>query len=187
MGVRTARLNPDDGRLAHLPLETLGAAREARLVVTSEGLYECFTHFVGGRTLPCLEEECAACGDRRPARYEAFLSAVWSGRKGHFIVRLTENAAADLLRAIPRPGSMRCHCVTLMRHGKRANGKLTATVETTPYEGSRLPAAPDLALHLSRIWRLEGLEVAGVPRLYVDQLKSLVDLCNEKGGSENAA
>lgn len=187
MGVRRTVLDPNEDQLPYLATVTLGAKAKGRAVITCDEAYECFTHFVGGRTLPCLEPECACCTAERPKRYEGFISLIWIVGRRHQLVRMTRNAMMQLKSQTTPSSSLRGRVVLLERKGGRSNGRVEVLVEPETIEVSRLPAKPDLEAHLARIWRVDGLDVTKDERAYVRQLSAFTEESIAKGRAQNAS
>lgn len=186
MGIRLACLDPNEDALPYLELVTLRAGARQRGLVTCDKFLEVETHFIGGRTLPCLDEGCAACDLKRPRRYEAFASVVWSHNTKHQIVRLTRNAMLMAKSALIDVCSPRGYVLEIERRTARANGRLVVTVDPTIVPGRKMPDAPDLLAHLARVWRIDGMEVVGDEREYVAQLQAFVSEAVAKGGAKHA-
>ena len=174
MGVRTTCLDPRDVDVPYLPVVTVGAKFKGRGVITCTEFYEPFTHYIGGRTLPCLTPTCSACDNDRPRRYEGFVSVVWMVSRKHEIVRLTKPAMLGLKLGLEGRDFLRGQVLLLERKGTRNCGRLVASVEREALEISRLPPAPDLPAHLARIWRVDGMEVSKDETGYIRQLSAFV-------------
>lgn len=144
--------------IPYLPVVTLPAAQSWRCVITCDELYLPYTHWLSGRTLPCLGAECGACGAKKPKRPEAFASVATLHNRRHQILRLTREVASTILRHPLAAQSVRGICLELRRRGSKPNGHVAAILEEIPYEGSRLPASQVVALHLFRVWRTDGWE-----------------------------
>lgn len=186
MGVRTTCLDPSDNPLPYLPCVTLGVRFKGRGVITCDRPYECFTHFVGGRTLPCMEPVCAACSADRPKRYEGFVSVVWVTNRKHEIVRFSWNAMMQLKSQISNQDSLRGLLVQLERKTGRQNGRVQCLVEPISIEVAKLPQTPKLEEHLARIWRVDGISVSTDERAYVAQLSAFIEDTIEGGKRDHA-
>jgi hypothetical protein len=185
--VATWSYDPDLPELPYLPLETLPAKGVWRVVATCEELYCVHTHFIGRRTLPCLGEGCGACAAQKPRRKEAFASVVRVRDRKHIILRLTENAAIVLLRSVIGGCPVRGLAFVATRTGSRPNGYVSVEVVPVELETHRLPVAPDLPLHLSRVWRIDGWEPAIGLEHYGEQLIAHIKrLENRKEGNDAA-
>jgi len=167
---------PGASSLPYLPLETLPAKGNWRCVITSERLYRPNTHWIAHRTLPCLGDSCGACAALKPKKREAFAGVMRSNYGKHFILRLTENVARLLLRDLEPGASLRGTCFSIRRKGEDKHGYVEATLEDAISSPGRLPAAPDLPLQLSRIWRIDGWEPAVGLEQYAEQM---IRLCQD--------
>ncbi len=186
MGVRRHVLSPLETDLAYLPVITLGKKQRGRCVITSEEPYEVDVHWLGGRTLPCLESGCGACEAQRPKKYEAYLGVVWSTSRKHEILRLTKAAMFQLKSGLSGRDSIRGSVLAVERKGDRPNGRVIVTVEPLQVEIARLPQSPDLEAHLARIWRVDGIEVTKDERAYVTSLQAFTEGIIEKGRAAGA-
>jgi hypothetical protein len=187
MGVSRHVLNPAEADLSYLPVITLGKKQRGRCVITSDEFYEVDVHWIGGRTLPCLETNCEACKAQRPRKYEAYLGIVWSTSLKHEILRLTKGAMFQLKSQLSCSGSPRGHVLSVERKGDRPNGRVTILVEPLQVEISRLPASPDLEAHLARIWRVDGIEVTKEEGEYIRRLSAFTEETIEKGRANHAS
>jgi hypothetical protein len=184
MGVATWNWDPGEIELPYLELVTLPARASWRCLATCERLYTPHTHWISGRTLPCIGDDCGACGAELPRRPEGFCSCVTSHDRQHKIVRLTRDATISILRSAGPDRNVRGLIFTLARRGSRDNGHVHAVVDEADCEGRRMPTAPDLLLHLSRVWRIDGWEPQGRLVEYAAQLKLLID--RSAGGDPDA-
>lgn len=187
MGVSRHVLNPLESDLSYLPVTTLGRKQRGRCVITSDDFYEVDVHWIGGRTLPCLDKECAACKAQRPRKYEAYLGIVWSTSRKHEILRLTKGAMFQLKSQLSCSDSPRGHVLSVERKGDRPNGRVVILVEPLQVEVQKLPASPDLEAHLARIWRVDGIEVTKDEGAYVASLSAFTDEVIERGRAKDAS
>lgn len=175
MGVRQHVLDVGEQGLPFLPVITLKAKFDGRGVITCDAAYEVDVHWIGRRTLPCLEENCRACLQQVPKKYEGYLSLVWIHNRKHEIVRMTRDAMLILKSQLLQQDSLRGHVVQLVRKGNKSNGRVIPSVEPLEIEQARLPKSPNLEAHLAKIWRVDGIEVNREERAYVAQLSEYVD------------
>jgi len=175
MGINTTCLNPGDEQLPYVQIVTLRPSQKGKIYLTCDQPYECYTHYVGGRTLPCMTDGCAACEDRRPKKYEGFIAGVWAGSKRHEIVRLTIAGMMQLKQSIPQGESWRGTAVEIERKGIRNNGRVVVHVLQTIVEGSKLPAALPLEDHLLRVWRIDGIRATDSEQLYIRQYQAWLE------------
>jgi len=175
MGVREHVLEVGEQGLPFLPVITLKAKFDGRGVITCERAYEVDVHWIGRRTLPCLDGECQACLKQVPKKYEGYLSVVWMHNRKHEIVRMTRDAMLIFKSQLCSTDSLRGHVLHLVRKGVKSNGRVIPSVEPLEIETARLPKSPDLRAHLAKIWRVDGIEVDHDERAYVAQISEFVD------------
>ncbi len=126
-----------------------------RLAVTCFELLQIDTHFMGRRTLPCIENDCPGCQAKKPRRYEAYVSGVRGSDSKHLIYALTGGAVHAIIPFMANVTQLRGHIITLTRSGTRPNGMLRAEVDETMLDPTRLPQAPNLLEHMYAIWGLD--------------------------------
>lgn len=187
MGISTWKWDSGEPVLPYLPVVTLPARGDWRCLVTCEELFTPHTHWLLGRTLPCMGDDCGACVNELPRRPEAFCSVITAHNRKHQIVRLTREVASTLLRGVSDARPLRGTMFSLKRRGDRENGHVTATVEEAAFETCRLPSPPVLTLHLCRVWRLDGLSVNDDHKLYVAQVADFVRSVERRCDDEQAA
>jgi len=170
MGIREVQLRAGDDDLPFVEIVTLKAGFTGRGYVTCDEPYEVMTHWVGRRTLPCLGENCGACQAHVPAKYEGYVSLVWSHSRTHQIVRMTKPAVLQLKNQTAQLPSLRGSILSFERKGKRANGRVLVRVEALVVESIKLPLQLDLRRHMIHVWRVDGIEVHQDERLYIHNL-----------------
>lgn len=157
--------------LPYIEVLTLPKGAKFKGCLTCNDLYCPDTHWIGRRTLPCMGEDCAACEANKPKRHEAFGSFVWNHNHRHQIARLSVPVAVTIKRALTGVVDYRGQVVHLERKGDRKNGRLVAYVDDYSFPQERLPAAPNLVDHLSRVWRIDGIDPGMGDSLYMGQLQ----------------
>lgn len=152
----------DFHRLPHLDLIRVGTAGKITGVVTSLSIWEPYTHFYRGKTVGCARENCPACRDKVPKRYEAYLGVYSPATRRHVILGLTVNAVRQIVEQVGRKHRIRGLVIEVTRKGKKANGKVNVATSHLWPDTSTLPSAPDLIAHLERIWGVDHVvAVAG--------------------------
>lgn len=146
---------PDRSRLQHLPLLRLGPQAALRAAITSPDVLGVLTHFMGGRTLACIQGDCPGCESKLPQRWEGYLGVVTTKPSRHIILGITPGAALGIGDSAPDPHNLRGLLLVAERIGKRANARLRARVEEVELGQLRLPDPPDLKAHLLHIWGLD--------------------------------
>jgi len=146
---------PDRDRLQHLPLRRIGAQTSLKAAITSPAILGVLTHFMGGRTLACIQGDCPGCTAKLPQRWEGYLG-VWTTKPcKHIILAVTPGAALGIGDTAPDPVNLRGLYLTVERLGRRANSRLQARVEEVELGQIKLPEIPDLKAHLLHIWGLD--------------------------------
>jgi hypothetical protein len=139
----------------HLPLKRIGAKGSLKAAITSPSILGVWTHFMGGRTLACLAQECPGCNAQMPRRWEGYLGILTAGDRKHIILAVTPGAAIGIADSAPDPNNLRGLILIAERLGVRANARLQARVEEADLSQVKLPAIPDLKAHLLHIWGLD--------------------------------
>lgn len=170
-GVSTWSYDPDQPELPYLPVETLPGKVTWRCCITSNQLYQPHTHWIPPRTLPCVGEDCGGCGSGLAKREEGFVSVIRSRDRAHIIMRLTKHACEVILRGTIPGCSLRGVVFEAKRRGPKPNGFVQIALDPVEKETARLPVAPDLEVHLFRVWRLDGWHPSAELGEYAKQLK----------------
>jgi len=186
MGIRTMCLDPDDEELPYIKIRTLPAKFQGTGVITCTKLWEIQTHYVGYRTLPCLEPDCPQCDSMAPKRYEAFLSVVWTRGRDHEIIRCTQGFVYQLKSQARNIEDLRGMRIEVNRATERRNGRLCCKVLDGWSEGARLPERPDVEAHLMRAFRIDGIRVSDNEREYIIRLIKHAEEAKQKRESKNA-
>jgi len=143
-------------------------------LITSDDLIGCYTHWWGGRTVPCEDENCEACNANTPARWHCYLSVLESKSFDHFIFECTGKAALPLIDWRQNNGTLKGALMTAFRPKRRRNARVEIILK--PYDISQLkfPQAPDLIRAMSVIWQLPGTALAtpnyemSTPKIHVN-------------------
>jgi hypothetical protein len=173
MEPRWTQLPPAPSNLPHLPLERAPAGAHFQRLITSDTILGVWTHFMGGRTLACITEECPGCQSNLPRRWEGYLACVTPKPHRHIILALTPGAAIGIHDSAPSPDRLRGLLLVCERFGKRANARLRARVEPVELGQHPLPPAPDLKAHLLHIWGLDQAHACTDNPGYSGRIKEL--------------
>ena len=164
----------------HMGFDLLRTPQEKSLaaIVTSEAMTVTNTHFWGGRTVPCEMPDCEACNASVPFRSHVYVSAFDVKSHAHFIFECTAHAAKAFEDYQKAAGTLRgCYFVASRPKGT-PNGRVTIATKPADLTRQPIPAAPNLILALSVIWRLptpalrEMYNVAGNSRIRTDSAAS---------------
>ena len=125
-----------------------------KAVITCVDLIGCYTHFWGGRTVPCEGEDCEACRAQSPSRWHCYLSALESSTRDHFLFECTAKAAQPLVEWREAYGTLLGCFITAHRPKRRRNARVEIICKPIDLTKITLPKAPDLILAMSVIWQL---------------------------------
>src|SRR5476651_711186 len=97
-----ARRDVPPGVVRSIPVITVGAKDDRKVVVLSSSLFGVFTHWTGARTAVCDSptEKCECRHEGKPRRWKAFLHCYELHTKTSFFVELSDLAASKLLNVI---------------------------------------------------------------------------------------
>lgn len=128
-------------------------------IVTSKTLLGTYTHYYGGRTVPCTHESCEACRDGTPYRWHAYLSAYSFERKLHFLFECTAAASDAFVRYASENESLRGCVFQARRSSSRMNARVQ--IECHKYSGADrdLPPPADLVSALARLWNIPVTQI----------------------------
>lgn len=145
---------PVTRRCYTLPLVRTPSGRPLIAVVTSERLLGINTHFYGGRTIPCEDNECDACREGMPFRWHGYLGAYDWFRSRQFIFEVTAAGADQLLIYYQAMGTLRGCAFQATRRTRSPNSKVQ--IETKPADLSKIhmPEQPDIIKCLATIWQI---------------------------------
>lgn len=174
--VATWSFNADEPEVPYLPLETLPAKVAWRICITCDAIYTPLTHWIPPRTLPCIGDDCGACVNGFPKRREGFVSGVRARDRKHILCRLTQHAVEVILRGTIPGCPLRGVVFEIQRRGLRDNGFMQCALDPVELELARLPQAPIVEDHLSRVWRLDGWHPGAGLAEYARQLKLFINL-----------
>jgi len=125
-------------------------------LITCDDLIGCYTHWWGGRTVPCEGETCEACKNNSPSRWHCYLSVLESGTHDHFLFECTGKAALPLIAWREEHGTLRGVLMTAFRPKRKRNARVEMILKAYDCRNTRLPQPPDLIRALSVIWQLPG-------------------------------
>lgn len=123
-------------------------------ISTASNLLGCPTHFWGGRTYPCLGDDCPACQQANPWRWHGYISAKAINTGLHFLYEFTAAAAESFIEYRASWGTLRgCH-FRARRHNSAKNGQVLLALKPMEIDPRFLPTEPDLYLILCKLWNL---------------------------------
>jgi hypothetical protein len=150
------RTIPDDDRKCGYRLERTPPDGTFTAIVTCHELIGCYTHYWGGRTMPCERPDCPACNANSPTRWHAFLS-VWNpSTHDHVIFQCTAKAAVAFEEYQSSHGTLLgCH-FRAHRPKRRRNAQVVIDCRPADLTKLRLPAAPNIMQAMAVIWQIPG-------------------------------
>lgn len=157
---------PADPRGRPLPIRRTPAARPLVVVITSEDLVGCFTHYYGGRTVPCEAPDCPACQDQTPYRWHAYIGVLETRTHEHVLLELTAQATDPLIAYRARHGTLRGCLIEATRAHNRQNGRVVLRCKPADLQQINLPPPPSIERALSILWNLPipGIPLRSAPR-----------------------
>jgi hypothetical protein len=170
---------PDAATKPGLPLVRVPRGARTIYLVTSEDLLGCYTHFWGGRTLPCDEPNCKACLEDVPARWHAYVAVLQAGTMKHCILETTAGPSLALVDYRNTYKTLRGCRIDASRQGANANARIHFHCTPLDLAKLHLPPPPDLHRVLATIWRLKlpdaSLTTPRPPRRTTDTLSDVAD------------
>lgn len=154
-----SREPPARGTDHALTLYRVPAGTGRKGIITAADLLGCWTHWWGGRTQPCEDEDCKACSEGMPRRWHAYLSAWTSQPSYHYLLELTRNAIDPLLLYRKDHGTLRGCYYEARRSGPAKNSRLLLTCRPADLAGLQLPPEPNLIHCLAVIWSLPAAAI----------------------------
>jgi len=145
---------PTDATPHALTLRRVQPGKPALFVVTSPDLLGCWTHYWGGRTVPCEDSHCRPCLEGMPRRWHAYLGAYGPSTHSACLVELTALACQPLLDYRKAHGTLRGCEVRARRAGQALNSRLIVTCSPADLQGLPLPPPPDLPRCLAVLWSI---------------------------------
>jgi len=121
-------------------------------IVTSHDPVGLYTHWAGGRTLPCVRKKCELCEQNVARRWYGFLMVYSLKQDRQYLFEYTAAAAATVVDYWERHRTLRGARLSGERQGARANGRLTLFLMPPMPEIDPLPKAPNRVALLSQMW-----------------------------------
>lgn len=126
-----------------------------RGIITCPQSVGCYTHFFGGKTVPCGDSLCHACDAQAAKRWHSYVSLLLPNPEKHVICELTLAAAEELWAFEDANPSIREAHITLSRRADRDNGRVSTAFSWAHKGKLRLPNPPDIEQQLRVIWGLD--------------------------------
>lgn len=131
----------------------VGARGLPTALVLSPDTMGAYCHYWGGRTRLCLKSGCEPCSKGNVARWRGYIAVLVGINRATRLLELTPPCIPPIDRYLKEWGTLRGSIITLTRKGRIDNGQLECVFAEKPVAGNGLPADPDVAAHVVRIWR----------------------------------
>jgi len=128
-------------------------------IVTSSKIIGCFTHYWGGHTMPCENEQCPACLEGIGNRWHGYIGIYDLRSRKHLILEFTAKASVPLQTYIEMTGKLRGCELQCERRGFRANSPVIMSCRPANLEGIALPEEPNIQRIMAIVWGLPGSAV----------------------------
>jgi len=156
---------PADPRGQALELKRCPPGSVLAGIITCTDVVGCPTHFWGGRTVPCEEENCEACQAGIGWRWHGYISAFHTIAKEHFLFEMTARCVEPLTEyRLANPTLRGCSFLAQRPSGK-VNGRVFLKTKTVDLESVTLPPSPDLTNVLAMIWNLPTSSITDAGRI----------------------
>lgn len=138
---------------ATLRVVRVSGDRPLRGIITSETWVGCYTHFAGGRTVPCEQQACSLCSSGTPPRWHAYLALILHPTHEHVLACLPLSAYSSLKTYHQEWTTIRGAMLQACRPSKRPNGRVLTSLDHAGKAPHLLPAAPLVEAILLRMWQ----------------------------------
>lgn len=137
------------------------AGKSIRGIMLAGDLVGAYTHYWGGRTVPCFAGECVACKRNVEVRWHGYLPLLALKQQSIAIVEITDGCVEVFDDWYRKHRSLRGALVEVRRREGKANNPLWADLQDGPIPATNLPDPPDVQAILERMWGLHSLERVG--------------------------
>lgn len=121
-------------------------------IVTSHDQLGLYTHWAGGRTLPCVKAKCECCEQNIARRWYGYLMVFSIKQDRQYLFEYTAAAAPTVDAYWVKHRTLRGAKLAGERQGDRANGRLTLFLSPPQSDVEPLPKAPERIALLSQMW-----------------------------------
>ena len=153
MPVFTSR-PPEETEGRGLPLLRTPAHGKINACITSPFLLGCYTHYWGGRTVPCEKPKCEACEASMPYRWHGYVSAILRNSREHVLLEFTAQACDALDAYTTANGQLRGCAIECFRRPATANGRVIVKAIRAELGEMILPDPPDIPKMLCKMWNI---------------------------------
>lgn len=136
------------------------AKGQLELLITAEQLLGCYTHFFGGRTVPCTGEPCDACQAGSSMRWHGYVSAVTVKDQEPILFEVTAAAAEQLANYRAKIGTLRgCQCLAA-RVAARPNARVKLRMKPADLSRVELPKGFNVIAALCHVWGIPATDTS---------------------------
>lgn len=150
------RRPPESDTETTVEVRRVAPGRPIRGIVLSHDLAGRFTHWFGGRTVPCHDGECKACNESVERRWKGWLAIYNPDTRGICILEITPKTVPPIDEYFRAHRTLRGAQITASRIGKKDNGKVVATLCSGPIHNDDLPTCPQVEKVLLKMWGVEA-------------------------------
>jgi hypothetical protein len=143
-------------------------------IVTCDNLVGCPTHFWGGRTVPCEQEECEPCLAGVGWRWHGYVGAYDVNLKLHFLFEVTARCSEAFGHYRNAHGTLRGCLFRATRPSNKPNGRVYLETKSADLQKTAIPDEPDIERVLAMIWNIplpsitEARQVKKLPAIKVN-------------------
>jgi hypothetical protein len=152
---------PHEARKRTYTLKRCPTAGRLFGIVTVDNLVGCYTHWYGGKTVPCQSPECKPCKEGVPKRWHSYVAA-WNPKSNEeFLFECTGQGAEYFEHFRSISGTLKGCLFVSERLGSRHNGRVVITCKPADLSSIRLPDPLDVISVLSVIWQIPLTSIKG--------------------------
>ncbi len=166
-----------------LPLLRTPASGKIQACITSPFVLGCYTHYWGGRTVPCEKPDCEACNASMPYRWHGYLSAILKKSHEHVILEFTAQACDAFDDYVKHHGQLRGCAIECYRRPSSHNGRVIVQTQPADLGQVTLPDPPNIPSLLCKMWNVPMPEVSDFHREGEVSRKHLVKKDEENGSN----
>ena len=146
----------ESGRWRWLKLAP-GESVSAYVIVSTTYWHQ--THYVGGRTIGCLGDDCPAWCHATPLRTRTFLAVSYTPPRPVVLLELGPPGVDSVGRALAVWKHLLGLRVQVTKEGDRSNSPVRLAFSKRHGEEHRWGAEPDVGAYLVRLWRETAAQV----------------------------
>lgn len=121
-------------------------------IITSHDPIGLHTHWTGGRTVPCVQDNCKHCEENCSRRWYGYVMIYAQKSDRQFLFEYTAACAHTIVEYFNSHRTLRGARIDAVRQQGRPNGRVVLYLRPPVAEMERLPAAPNRVSLLSQMW-----------------------------------